>query len=468
MRDNNRSGFDPARRRLLAGFAATATTGLVSSCDTNDTATVAPSASTPSTTLPAPQDSGIDHIVVLMMENRSFDHYLGWVPGANGKQAGLNFPASNAANSATFPTSRLTDYQNCANADPDHSYDGGHTQINNGAMNGFLWTQPALASGGTDTFPIGYYGESDLPFFANAVRDWTICDHYFSGILSSTYPNRVYMHAGQTDRNDNSLNISKLPTVWDGIAATGNTGRYYFHDTPFTAIWGAKYLDISRQYSKFAEDVAAGDLASLTYIDPAFLGESSGVSKDDHPLADIRNGQALMNEVYNILRSSPLWEKTLLIINYDEWGGFFDHVVPPFAPVTSQEQQATGNDGRLGIRVPCALIGPRARRGHVESVQFDPNSILNMIAWRFGFAPLGARASSYNLAYALDFQTAPATATTDYNVPMGPFGSSCNLQEILPSGTSTRDLAALERRQAEHLLEWQGLQAMARRYGFAV
>lgn len=454
------SGFDAGRRRLLAGFAATAASSGLVACGSN-TNSLAPTASVPSSTLPSPADSGIENIVVLMMENRSFDHYLGWLPGANGQQAGLSLKDSSGA---TQTSHVLTDYQNCGDADPDHSYDGGRTQINNGKMDGFLLTQPD-----GDTFPIGYYTESDLPFFANAAKDWTICDHYFSGILSSTFPNRVYMHAGQTDRNSNTFDISKLPTIWDSLQAAGYTGRYYFHDEPITVLWGAKYLNITKQFTQFKADAAAGTLPNLSFIDPAFLGESGGISKDDHPLADIRDGQALMNEVYDALRNSPQWDKTLLIINYDEWGGFFDHVEPPFAPVTAEEVAATGNDGRLGIRVPCVIIGPRAKRGHVESIQFDPNSILNMIAWRFGFEPLGARASSYNLAYALDFSSStPDTTANAYDVASGPFGSACKLQDVLPAGTSTLQLSAVERRQAEHLLEWQGIHTLAQRYGFPV
>jgi phospholipase C len=120
-----------------------------------------------------------------------------------------------------------------------------------------------------------------------------------------------------------------------------------------------------------------------------------------------------------------------MIINYDEWGGFFDHVPPSYAPVSAAER-TLGNDGRLGCRVPCVLIGPRARRGHVEHMQLDPNSILNMIAWRFGFAPLGVRGGSNNIALALDFADAPNYSAPAFDVPTGPFASLCvPLEELL-------------------------------------
>ncbi len=460
-RDQERNrDINHQRRRLLSGLAATAAGISLSGCG-GGSSSVSDSSPQDLPPLPAPAESGIDHIVVVMMENRSFDHYLGWVPGADGVQAGRSFTDTNGATQSSHDLA--PNYQNCASADPDHSYAGGRKHLNGGAMDGFLLTQPV-----GDTFPIGYYGADSLPFFKGVVDNYTICDRYFSGILSSTYPNRFYMHAGQTDRVSNTTAISTLPTIWDSMKAAGYSAHYYFSDAPFLALWGGKYLGTTLPVALFKAAAATGTLPNLSFVDPAEIGEGSGISKDDHPLADIRDGQAFLNDIYDTLRNSPQWDKTLLIINYDEWGGFADHVVPPMAPVTPAEFAATQNDGRLGFRVPCAIIGPRAKRNHVEHLQFDPNSILNMIAWRFGFEPLGARSTSINLAHALDFDNPPNTAAPAFDVGNGPFGSACRLQDVLPSGTSTAELDEVSRRQAEHLLEWQTLQMMARRYGFAV
>jgi phospholipase C len=448
--------FNPGRRKLLAGIAGGGAAAALAACGSSS----APDDGTSSLpALPDPKGIGIDHVVVVMMENRSFDHYYGWLPGANGKQAGLRFLDKKGQVQSSH---HLTDFQNCDLTDPDHSYAGGRTQLNNGAMDGFLQTQPA-----GDTFPIGYYEEADLPFHGPAARNWTVCDHYHCGILSSTFPNRVYMHAGQTDRNSNTFDISSLPTVWDRMASVGGSASYYFGDLPMTALWGAAYLAITKPFATFLADAALGNLANLSFIDPTFLGEGNGVSHDDHPLADIRNGQAFLNQIYNALRTSPQWDKTLLIVNYDEWGGFFDHVVPPLGPVTDQEKAATGNDGRLGFRVPVVLAGPRARRGQVESLPLDPNSILNFLAWRFGFEPLGARVNSVNLAHALDLVNPPDTSAPAFDVPAGPFGQACGLPS-LAAGTSINELDEAQRRQAEHVLEWQGLKTLAKRHGFAV
>jgi phospholipase C len=128
--------------------------------------------------LPAPEDSGINHIVVVMMENRSFDHLLGWLPGGNGHQAGLTYIDSNWE---AHPTNRLTTFVGCSHPDPDHSYAGGRSEVNNGAMDGWLQTTT------NDTFSIGYYLEEDLPFFAALARNFTTLDNYFASILGRRF-----------------------------------------------------------------------------------------------------------------------------------------------------------------------------------------------------------------------------------------------------------------------------------------
>ncbi|MGB1580840.1 MAG: alkaline phosphatase family protein, partial [Nevskiales bacterium] len=368
--------------------------------------------------LPPPEESGIDHIVVLMMENRSFDHFMGWVPGANGVQAGLSFPDHNGEMVSTYHLA--PNYQGCEFGDPAHGYTTGRTHLNGGKMDGWLQTSPTIDIEG-DSFPVGYYKRSDLPFFSGVADEWTIGDNYFTGLLASTFPNRVYMHAGQTDRLNNTLPFvegdpSELPTIWDRVLGAGLSAKYYFHDLPTIGLWGLKYVDIIGRYEQFLLDASLGNLPNLSFIDPAFIGEApQGITNDDHPQADIRAGQSYMNAIYDALRSSPQWERTLLIINYDEWGGFYDHVVPPIAPV-SQAEAELGNDGRLGFRVPLMLIGPRARRAHVTHHQFDPNSILNFICWRWGLEPLGVRHDSINIAHALDFDNAPRSDAPPFQV----------------------------------------------------
>jgi phospholipase C len=360
--------------------------------------------------LPAPADSGIDHIVVVMMENRSFDHYLGWLPGANGKQAGLTYADRYGTPHDTY---HLQDTQGCGHPDPDHSFEGGRIEYNNGACDGWL------RAGQNDPFSIGYYLPQDLAFYRNAAPYWTVCDNYYSATMAETYPNRFYQHAAQTDRIHNSTTTSTLPTIWDRLAAAGLKGRYYYYDTPFTALWGTKYLSISHPYTEFLTDCATGDLPQLSFVDPKFLDEDGGSSADDHPHADIRAGQYFLSQVYDAVTSSPAWARTLLVINYDEWGGFFDHVAPSTAP------DANPAWGLRGFRVPCLVISPRARRNHVAHNVYDHTSVLKAVEWRWGLAPLTPRDSAArNIAEVLDFTSPPVLTAPQWDVP--PFtGTPC-------------------------------------------
>src|ERR1700743_2671865 len=169
--------------------------------------------------LPGPEQSGIEHVVVVMMENRSFDHLLGWMPNANGRQVGLTYlDGSGNAHS----TQRLTDYVGCAHPDPDHSYAGGRSEYDGGKMDGWLRTST------NDNFAIGYYAKEDLPLFSTLARNFTTLSNYFPSIMSSTFPNRVFQHAAQTDRLDNSLSLSTLPTIWDTLLNAGVSCKYYY------------------------------------------------------------------------------------------------------------------------------------------------------------------------------------------------------------------------------------------------
>jgi phospholipase C len=425
-----------SRREFLTGLAAaTGALALGSSC--GDSSHTDPE----SQPLPDPASSGIEHVVVLMMENRSFDHFFGWLPGADGMQSGLDFVDKSGATQSTYGLA--PEFQGCQYDDPDHSYDGGRTQFNGGKNDGWL------VAGTNDRFPIGYYQAKDLSFYGSAVPAWTTFDRYFCSILSSTYPNRMYMHTGQTDRLSNTLTASTLPAIWDRLAAAGLTGTYYYSDLPVTALFGSRFLPISQRLDQFLADAAAGRLPSVSYIDPKFISEDLGTSNDDHPLADVRNGQVLINQVYEAVTQSPNWENTVLVVNYDEWGGFFDHVPPPLAPQTDQDP-IIGNDGRLGFRTPTLLVSPLARRGFVAHQQYDHTSILSMIEWRWGLSPLTVRdATANNIAHALDFKRGKDLSAPQFNVPQGPFGEPCNSMSSV-------------------LEEREGLRQMALRYGFDV
>jgi phospholipase C len=386
--------------------------------------------------LPTPAGSGLDHVVVVMMENRSFDHLLGWLPGADGRQAGLSFPDRSGVRRSTH---HLTDFMGCAHPDPDHSFEGGRAQYDLGKVDGWL------RSGANDEYALGYYVQDDLAFWGAAARDWTVCDRYFASILGPTYPNRLYQHAGTTDRIVNSTATSKLPTIWDRLSAAGLKGTYYFGDIPFTAIWGEKYVGISRPYTEFLADCASGNLPQVSFVDPRFGGEDQGTSNDDHPHADVRAGERFLADVYHAVTRSPAWKHTVLVVNYDEWGGFFDHVPPPRGPDTQPLFE------RRGFRVPALVVSPFARRGQVAHDVYDHTSVLRLIEWRWGLAPLQPRdAAARNLAEVLDF-SAPNETAPVYGVP-----------DVLAAPCAPAPLPSAPD------VELPALQAVARKAGFAV
>ena len=341
--------------------------------------------------LPPPGRSGIDHIVVVMMENRSFDHLLGWLPGADGKQAGLRYLDKSGVAHSTHPLA--PDFQGCGHPDPDHSYEGGRVQYANGVCDGFL------RSGQNDAYAIGYYTGRDLRFLGPAARYWTACDRYFAPFMGPTFPNRLYLHAAVTDRTTNTQTLSSLPTIWDRLAARGLKGRNYYMNIPTVLLWGPKYASIARPYAEFLLDCRLGRLPHVAFVDPLFTSSSEGTAADDHPHADIRAGEYFLARTYRAITTSPAWRRTVLILTFDEWGGFFDHVPPAVAPDVDPAFALRG------FRVPCLVISPLARRRRIAHGVYDHTSILRMIEWRWNLRPLSVRdAHANNLAAVLDFR----------------------------------------------------------------
>src|SRR5439155_15551270 len=218
-------------------------------------------------------------------------------------------------------------------------------------------------------------------------------------------------------RLDDSITISTLATIWDRLAENDLTGRYYFSDLPFLLLWGAKYLPIMRPIDEFMVACAAGTLPQLSFVEPRFVGEDEGTSNDDHPHADIRSGEAFLNDVYRAVTQSPAWRHTVLVINFDEWGGFFDHVPPDVTAISDLERAAGNADGRRGFRTPALVVSPFARREYVSHRVFDHSSILRMIEWRWGLDALTVRdQTANNLAEVLDFRH-PRLHAPQYLVP---------------------------------------------------
>jgi phospholipase C len=393
---------------------------------------------------------GVEHVVILMMENRSFDHFLSWLPGADGRHD-MIYEATDGKFYPNYPLA--PDFQGCGYSDPDHSWEGWLIQHNYGKMNGFL-KRPTAPAGNpgvklakANTFPIGYYTNlnadhtrkavPDLPVIGALAEHYTVLDHYFCSFAGETFPNRFYQHAARTDRDHNSFDISTLPTIWDQLSPVPNkkgipTGGYFFSDLPILALWGEKYLPFWHKFEQgdtdalgipvktrpFLETVAKGLLPNVSFIDPAFDTESEGTSADDHPLADIRLGERFIADAYHALDKAGYLDKTVFIVTFDEWGGFFDHVRPPkVIDDTNPKDVNHSGDGKkptdgqlipdyrqLGFRVPAIVISNLARRGRVVTQgPFEHTSSLKLIETTFGLHPLTARDKhALNLGRVLD------------------------------------------------------------------
>lgn len=373
-----------------------------------------------------PERCGIDHVVVVMMENRSFDHLLGWLPNADGRQAGL---AYRDADGMVHETHALApDFTGCGHPDPDHSYLGGRVQYGRAAMDGFL------RSGSNDDYAIGYYREEDRPFLAALARHYTTLDRGFCSILGPTFPNRFFLHAAQTDRLADTLAVATMPTIWDRLRAAGLSGRYYFSNLPFLALWGKKYLQLGivRSYPRFLAEAAAGSLPAVSFVDPPFTLLDDGTGADDHPHADVRRGDAFLARTFHAVASGPGWPRTVFVVTYDEWGGFFEHVPPPRAAApNSVDPDLVFGRARLGFRVPTVVASPYTRGEaddpRVKHFVCDHTSILKLIEWRFGLPPLTARDASPdigNLAGVLDLGH-PRVEVPDLPQPPAPDPAPC-------------------------------------------
>jgi phospholipase C len=392
---------------------------------------------------------GIEHVVVLMMENRSFDHFLSWLPGADGRHD-MRFLATDGLVYPNYPLA--PDFQGCGYSDPDHSWEGFLIQHNFGRMDGFLQRPtapdnlPGVTLAKANTFPVGYYtnhhqdhtrkAQPDLPVIGALAEHYTVLDRYFCSFAGETFPNRFYQHAARTDRDHNSNTISTLPSIWDQLSPIPNTqgvptGAYFFRDLPYLALWGTKYFPFWHPFAQgdtdslgipvttqpFLDMVAQGKLPNVSFIDPTFGGESIGTAADDHPLADIRLGERFIADAYHALANAGYLDNTVFVVTFDEWGGFYDHVPPPRViddtdPTTVDHtgDGTTPTDGRLvpdyrqlGFRVPTIVVSNLARAEVVHHGPFEHTSTLKMIETTFGLHSITARdANAQNLGMVLE------------------------------------------------------------------
>ncbi|HVY11488.1 MAG TPA: alkaline phosphatase family protein [Mycobacteriales bacterium] len=418
--------------------------------------------------------SPIEHVVCVMMENRSFDHFMGWLPGANGigvdpdghvvdheRFESLKFHDKHGKVHRPFHTTQLNA---CGEADQDHGYTGGRIQWNHGRMDGFVQDP------GNTGYSLSYYLAGARQFSTPLAMHYTTCDNYFCSYLGPTWPNRFFQHAAQTDRQNDTLKPdwaketafapSPIPSIWDQLNVGGPTGKYYFSDVPFIALWGLKHIAKAAPYAEFLVDAAAGTLPNFCMVEPRFTGEGQGITNDDHPLADLRGGDAFLSEIFHTLANGPNWSKTLLVINYDEWGGFFDHVAPPWVAPGNQllDTQDVIRDRKTnritkvlaGFRVPCILASPYTKgspdKPRISSYAYDHASVLRFVEWNWRLHAVSPRDASIpfsgtstksltNLRYALDFaHPRPKVPDLPHATPF--LTSGCEAPILPPGGVS--------------------------------
>jgi phospholipase C len=336
----------------------------------------------------------LDTFVFLMMENRSYDHYLGVRSlegrGGDGLFAAMSNPDRDG-NPVAIWRGDGTPESMCADS-PPHSWNPGRVQLNGGACDGFVLAhQGTRAVAPTDSMQ--YLGRDTIPVHHALADAYTSCDRWFSSLLGPTLPNRMYWHAATSNgarSNDEVLAGAwrGVPSIYHRLAAAGKDWAYYFHDVP--VVGAIEDLDttghLRRFFNNFITDARDGVLPPVSYIDPAFL------ANDDHPPHHPALGQQLIAAVYQALATSPQWERCLLVVTYDEWGGFHDHVAPPTAP----DERADLGFNQLGFRVPALVAGPWAKPGYVSSVPLDHTSPLRHLEKLYGLEPLTMRDAAAN------------------------------------------------------------------------
>jgi phospholipase C len=356
-------------------------------------------------TLPA-SDAPIETVVVVMMENRSFDHYLGWLADdqayldAGRSRYGGDFQAEGrqkmtfkrpdgkpVETQALVGSGKFLDpYSGCGYRDPGHGWTAGRAQLRKGF----------LAKGsGNDEFALGYFGPDEILFQGALARRFTLLDHYFSSVLGSTWLNREYLNAATAmgkKRHVRPINQgeAKQETIWQRLAAAGVPARSYYYDLPTLVYFGKERMKpFIASGDRYFEEAARGQLPNVVFIDPGFRIENR---TNDHPWGDAGLGQRFLQEIFRAFVQSPHWDRGVFIVSYDEWGGFFDHVRPPVLADDRYSRNLDDNFGQAGFRVPTLVASPYARPGYADHTVYDHTSILRFLEWRFlGAPPTGSK-----------------------------------------------------------------------------
>ncbi len=373
---------------------------------------------------------GVEHIVVLMLENRSFDHMLGYLYADSGNISPQGHPFEGLRGKEGNPDSEgnpVTVFDITAStpnnylmpgADPGEGYVATNLQLfgsstaplppvatNRGFITNFATTLTGVDAHRTNvpgTVPsdiMGVYTPEMLPVLSALARGYAVCDHWFASAPTETFPNRAFANAATSQgRMDDAVSKFTCPSIFGRLGEAGLGWSIYGYDNaPLTRLNFPDTIDEAEShfgvFSDFSAAAAGGMLTPYTFLEPSW--GSSGNSQ--HPNYNVALGEQLIHDTYYALRNSPAWASTLLIVVYDEHGGCYDHVAPPMGatPPDASPGEFGFDFTRFGVRVPAVLVSPLIKAGTVfrpvGSTPFDHTSILKTIETRWRLEPLSAR-----------------------------------------------------------------------------
>lgn len=313
----------------------------------------------------APDPPPIEHIVIILRENHSYDNYFGTFPGGKGKTVGR----------------RCEDERQ----DPPHL------------------REHALRGVSVDVRGYCHYVEEDVPNYWTYAREFVLCDNYFADALASSYPNYFMLMAAQTPTLDHIRGDTRgrydLPTIADRLTEKGIHWRNYNGGIPLVAMFKRPYQSGNVvPASQFLADARDGNLPAVSWLTPS-------LPDSEHPPASVKRGENWTVRHVNALMQGPQWARCAIFIVWDEWGGFWDHVDPP---VVEKEKGFFGQAIRYGYRIPCLVISPYAKKGDVAHTLYSHMSVLRTIERLFDVSPLNERdAAANDLLDCFDFSQPP-------------------------------------------------------------
>jgi phospholipase C len=355
----------------------------------------------------------IEHIVVVMMENHSFDNLLGMMGRGDGFPLGADGkPKVALPNGQGQLVHAFHMPSECMTNGVGNDWNVAHRSYDNGTNRGFV-----EASSGES---VGYFLGEDIPFTWGLAKTFPLADRWFCSVLGQTDPNRRYLVSGTSLGLINDSFPAPLPpngTIFDSLNKHGITWKDYYSDLPSAGVYLSQLgqpaiRDNLVTIKEFYTDAAAGTLPQFSLLDPNFT-----IQSEENP-QNIQFGDQFLSDVVSSVMSGPQWSKTLMIWTYDEWGGWYDHVPPPAAippddiPPDLPPGSLPGTFARYGFRVPGGVISPYAKKDYVSHTIYDHTSILKTIETKWNLPALTRRdANAHDVLDMVDLTSKPAFLT---------------------------------------------------------